>query len=324
MTSQEFGELIRQNREREGLAIEELAARFKLSASTLRSIEDGSLENLPHAVYARGFVRSYAQAVGVASEDLEAGIEALFPQHLFDDVPTPPAPLNSRAARTGKSFADKLAGLLVVLVVIGVPLGAGWFIYTNYGDDIAELVKKPFSAMPSAQPSGEGAAPTAPMPGAPGAPGGVSGSVFGGTSSGAANTASPAAENRAAVTSAAAQTQPVQPQTGEASRSVPETPAAPAQPAASENRAEEPATAQPALEGNYVSLTAREECWVEVTVDGGGTRSFTVYPGEESVLPYKRKITIVLGNAGGIAVTHNNKPFPLTGKRNEKKTLTFP
>jgi cytoskeletal protein RodZ len=40
MTSQEFGELIRTQRERKGLTLEELATRFKLSLSTLRfSIE---------------------------------------------------------------------------------------------------------------------------------------------------------------------------------------------------------------------------------------------------------------------------------------------
>jgi hypothetical protein len=56
--------------------------------------------------------------------------------------------LSSRPAKNGKSFADKLVAFLILLVGIGIPVVGGWFIYTNYGDDIAEMIKKPFSAMP--------------------------------------------------------------------------------------------------------------------------------------------------------------------------------
>ena len=306
MTSQEFGELIRTQRESKGLTIEELAARFKLSPSTLRSIEDGSLERLPHAVYARGFVRSYAQAVGVDSNDLETGIETLFPQHLFEDVPTPPSPLSSRPTKSGKSFADKLVALLIILIGLGIPIAGGWFIYTNYGDDIAEMIKKTFSAMPSSngtEPMEATSVAEAPAAAATVTP----------------PTATPA-ENQVPVPQPVAVT-PQNPAYQATQPAAPVDPA-PIQPAAPAQSNEEPAGVPP-VDGKYVGIQGNEQCWVEVTTDGSGTRSFMVSAGETHVLPYKRKITVVLGNAGGVLMTHNNKPYPLNAKRNEKRTITL-
>lgn len=281
MTSQEFGELIRIQREKKGLTIEDIAIRFKLSPSTLRSIEEGNLDKLPHAVYARGFVRSYAQAVGFDSSSLEAGIEALFPQHLFEDVPMPPSPLSSRLTKSGKSLADKLLELILVLVGLSLPLVGGWFIYKSYGDDIAKIIKKPFSAMPSSPAGGEPAvtfseaeAPPAPVVSQPQEP------------------ALPPAPVEAPPVHVAA---PVQ------ANELP----------------------PPPVEGKYVSILGTGSCWVEVKVDDGGTRSFTLAPDETSVFPYNRKITITLGNAGGVIMTHNNKPFPLNARLNEKRTISL-
>lgn len=300
MTSQEFGELIRAKRESKRLTVEELARRLKLSPSTLYSIEDGSFENLPHVVYARGFARSYAKAVGVNASDLEAGMESLFPKHLFEEVPVPPAPLHEKTAKGGKNFADKLIALCIILVVIGIPVGGGWFVYVNYGRNIVEMVKKSFSAIaPSSQsPEEERSA------------------VFRGANTPHALAANvPVVANLFPSPPPQAASPPIPPAAASSSGFTSQALAMPP--------AEQAAPASP-VEGAFVSLQAKEECWVEVAVDGGGKRTFTIYPGETSVLPYKRKISLVLGNAGGVVVTHNNEPFPLTGKRNEKRTLTFP
>lgn len=305
MTSQEFGELIRAQREKKGLTIEEIAIRFKLSPSTLRSIEEGSLEKLPHAVYARGFVRAYAQAVDLDASSLEEGMEALFPQHLFEEVPTPPSPLSSRLTKGGKSFADKLVTLIIVLVGLSLPLAGGWFVYMHYGDDIAKIVKKPFSAMPSSPNSVEPAITSRPNgsePAITSRPGGGEPAI---TSREPEAPPAPIASQRQEpeLQPAPVETPPVQV-------------AAPVQP----NAERAPAAL---IEGKYVSILGKEPCWVEVTVDDGGARSFTIAPNETSVLPYNRRITIVLGNAGGVSMTHNNKPFPLNARLNEKKTISL-
>mgnify|MGYP003623962889 CR=1 FL=1 len=93
---------------------------------------------------------------------------------------------------------------------------------------------------------------------------------------------------------------------------------------AAEATASEPALSPPpAVEGKHVIIQAREECWVQATVDGASTRSFTVYPGETSLLPYKRKVSLVLGNSGGVNLTHNGKSYKISGRPSEKRTLVF-
>lgn len=294
MTPQEFGELIRTQREARRLTVEDLAMRFKLSASTLRDIERGKLDHLPHAVYARGFVRSYAQAVGVTPEDLEVGIEALFPRHLFDDVPTIPGPINAKPPRPGRDGGDKLVRLALLLAFLALPIVSGWFVITKYGNNIMELIKRPFSATPAGlpapipEPAHSAAAPVAPP-------------VRPAVSANAAAPADPAS---------------VEP---------PPQAAAPT-PASADETAPSPATASPAdipIDGKHIVIQAREECWVQASVDGEGTRTFTLYPGETSVLPYNRRISLVIGNAGGVSLVHNGQPYAMAGRANEKRTLVF-
>ena len=48
-----------------GLSLDELSARTKVSAERLKAIEDENVDQLPSVVYLRGFVRAYADEVGL-------------------------------------------------------------------------------------------------------------------------------------------------------------------------------------------------------------------------------------------------------------------
>lgn len=308
MTPQEFGELIRVQRTAKGLDMKALASRFKLSVSMLRAIEDGRIGDLPHAVYARGFVRSYAQAVGLDPEDIQLGIESVFPTELFEDVPTVPGPISKPPRPRGRG-GDKLIALLLALLIVGIPVAGGWFVITNYGDQIIAMVKKPLSAMSSsssAAPAPVVQAPVKETPVAPVRPEPIaSAAPDAAPQPGSAPRAGESPAESAAASSAPEQT--------------PEAPVVQGNVAASEPAVSTP----PVVDGKHVIIQAREECWVQATVDGASTRTFTVYPGETSLLPYKKKVTLVLGNSGGVNITHNGKPYTLSGRASEKRTLTF-
>lgn len=321
MTPQEFGELIRAHREAKGLGIEELASRFKLSVSTVRGIEEGSLDRMPHAVYAKGFVRAYAQAVGVSPEDLQNGLSTLFPEEMFADVPTVPGPVSGKAPSPGdRGRAVSIVLSLLVLVLVGA---AGWYTFTHF-DALKGLVSHSFSAAspesdssrPDGGPVGGGSAPAA-------AQSGTTAPANSGAASPASTPSGPAV---------AARTVPApEPQAAPPSRTQeqPRETQAPPQSVAAQETARDAQPAQPAapetslVGGKQVALDATEECWVQASVDGSPSRTFTVYPGETSVLPYKTKLVLVLGNAGGVIISHNGKPYAHNSKRNEKKTLTF-
>jgi len=61
-----FGISLRQARQDRALTLGEIAASTKVPRSALELIEEGTLDGLPADVFVRGFIRSYARAVGMS------------------------------------------------------------------------------------------------------------------------------------------------------------------------------------------------------------------------------------------------------------------
>ncbi|MFO1435571.1 MAG: DUF4115 domain-containing protein [Gammaproteobacteria bacterium] len=72
---QQLGNALRQAREARGISLEEVAARLRLAARVVRDIEAGAFEHLPAATYARGYLRAYANFVGIKSDSLLAAYD---------------------------------------------------------------------------------------------------------------------------------------------------------------------------------------------------------------------------------------------------------
>lgn len=66
----ELGQVLRTQREELGLELNELENRTKIRKRYLIALEEGDWTILPGEVYARGFVRSYAEALGLDGRDL--------------------------------------------------------------------------------------------------------------------------------------------------------------------------------------------------------------------------------------------------------------
>jgi len=78
---------------------------------------------------------------------------------------------------------------------------------------------------------------------------------------------------------------------------------------AAETLAEAPPQKIPEGTAVYLRLTAREETWYNVNLDGSGTRSDLLEPGEVMDIAAKREVVLDLGNAGGVDITYNGKPI---------------
>ena len=61
-----YGISLRQARQDRALTLGEIAASTKVPRTALELIEEGSLDGLPADVFVRGFIRSYARAVGMS------------------------------------------------------------------------------------------------------------------------------------------------------------------------------------------------------------------------------------------------------------------
>ena len=65
LTLADFGALLRERRIHKGLTEENVAAELKITSRLVKAIEEGDMESMPHAVYARGFIRAYAKLLAV-------------------------------------------------------------------------------------------------------------------------------------------------------------------------------------------------------------------------------------------------------------------
>lgn len=64
MEKEHFGTFLRRARESRDMVLSDVALKTKVARSTLELMEKGQLGELPAGVYVRGFIRSFARAVG--------------------------------------------------------------------------------------------------------------------------------------------------------------------------------------------------------------------------------------------------------------------
>lgn len=64
-----FGHYLRRERESRGISLEDVFRRTRISMPVLQALESGDTSNLPTRVILRGFIKSYAKAVGLNPEE---------------------------------------------------------------------------------------------------------------------------------------------------------------------------------------------------------------------------------------------------------------
>jgi cytoskeletal protein RodZ len=92
VTPQTFGEKLRRAREKKRLTLDQLASRTKVSASLLRSMEAGDCGRWPGGIYSRGYIRSYAESVGLDPEHTVGMFVECYPAFAPPVDPVPDAP----------------------------------------------------------------------------------------------------------------------------------------------------------------------------------------------------------------------------------------
>jgi hypothetical protein len=70
-------------------------------------------------------------------------------------------------------------------------------------------------------------------------------------------------------------------------------------------------------------LEASELTWVMYSFDDGDPIDVMLYPGDKISIHAGRRITLKLGNAGGVAGTLNGRRLPPFGERGQVRKLSF-
>ena len=76
-----FGGKLRDARERRGISLRQIADTTKISIAVLEGLERNDISHLPGGIFGRGFVRSYASAVGLNPESAIRDFIAQFPDN---------------------------------------------------------------------------------------------------------------------------------------------------------------------------------------------------------------------------------------------------
>ncbi len=66
----QLGEWLRQTREQQGISLAQAAVETRILQQWLIALEEGAFERLPNSVVTRGFLRNYAQYLGLSADEL--------------------------------------------------------------------------------------------------------------------------------------------------------------------------------------------------------------------------------------------------------------
>ncbi len=109
-------------REARELTLAVVANKLRLPAATLQALESGRFEDLPEPVFVRGYLRAYAQLLGMDMESLVAEYDRLVGKP--GPVLMPTTKVRRQATVRDSSIRGVTALIVVVMVVL---LGSWWY-----------------------------------------------------------------------------------------------------------------------------------------------------------------------------------------------------
>lgn len=272
-----IGDTLRQAREKKRLSIKDVERGTSIRALYIEAIEKGDFQTLPGAVYAKGFVRNYANFLKLDAESClrqyveENNLEAPKP---VEEVQSSQEEGQRRVDAThlvsGEDFRQRVENsnsgskLILGVIVAAVVIGGSYF---AFGFD--EINSKP------SKPSTQVASQTKPA-------------------------AKPAEKPDAKPPAAKPAEQP-------AAKPAEQPAAKPATPAA------KPADNKTQASGVEVSAIFTDRCWTKVVADGQTIYEGTAEKGKTMSWKGNETIAITAGNAGALELSHNGKNLGKAG-----------
>ena len=320
-----IGGLLQERREDLGLELDEVGAMLKIRPAYLAALEQGRLNDLPGPAYAIGFVRAYAEFLGLDSEQVLVRFKAEAAGATARPDLALPVPLGERSLPGG---AMVLVALILALCGYGI-----WYYLSTEERNRPERV----AAVPAAldktppvpalvAPPVAGAPTAADSPSEPTAP-----SLFGAAASPSQPGTAPAPVPSVVPSPPPAQaTVPTQgPQSATMARTTATgSPASPQAAPPAQQAAIQPQTASPAPPASAapianapapagagrVSIRALTDCWIQVRApDQSIVFSRVLKSGETYNVPSRAGLSLRTGNAGALEIAVDGKTAPSIG-----------
>lgn len=333
-----FGAQLRQARERAGLGRAEVARNLRVTDRVIECLEYELFDELPPPIFVRGYLRQYAAMLRIPSEEII---------HLYNRTHGErPAPLIRESLR--QRLVDRQLGfrvwpVLTVLVVVATLLGL-WLFGGQHLTQVADVLQdKPLQnntlqeqaaskAMPDAGRTtmSAGLSSGGPQKTAPPKPGEQRAVPFGQheTTAASGNSPPPAAQGRQSdpVPADLAQAEVAKDRlTDNPNTQLPADPLS-GQDAPQSTRAGQTVSSTPSVVPGerVVQFQFNKDCWLEVR-DADGNKVFTsmAHAGETKTFRVKAPLAVLLGNASGVTIRVDGKPFDFSRYRNKSQIARF-
>lgn len=117
-----IGKTLRKAREKKGLSLEEAASQTRIHHNVLRDLEDGNFHLLPSPAYVKGFLKRYAEYLGLPSA-------ALIDQYLSTHPQEPEQILVLKGKELPRLPLDKFIIVGTLVLILAIILTSGFFVF---------------------------------------------------------------------------------------------------------------------------------------------------------------------------------------------------
>ena len=313
MSLMDIGQTLKKERKRQQLSLEDVYATTKIGMDILRAIEEADLDQMPHLVYARGFIRNYANFLGLSGEDMVQAFDEALEEEMAQASHRERGPGLRRSAEKkggGKSGNKLSVGLVLVLVLV-----------------LAGLVYYFFLSPPAKQPESRTAPTVAQNASGEQEQEQEQEEISASEEANASTTEEAAGKNRSTAADAEVSGEDESADeiggSSQAEWNATRIPLSGAEQDSEDNRSTEANNATVQLASHELRIVASEACWVNVDVEDG-VRDFYLDPGKERTIQFRGAGTFILGNAGGVTLYLDGEEYPVQAESGEVREITLP
>jgi cytoskeletal protein RodZ len=299
-----FGQYLKSTRLQRGIELEVIAKETRIGMDNLRYIESEAHDSLPAVAFVKGFLRAYAQALGVDAEDVVGRYE--------DSLRTEKSLAKGEAelVRLNQRFWPRLLislSALVILMALSI--------------SVVSVSKNPLMRIQTREGALEKLPPSGPAPDEKDSP------------------AIKAAPDDPYATQDTMNEPAATPEPAfKASGRVAEPAMSGSAPPSEHDKAFEPELDDVPLaepdprplqtgvdaDGLRLVISAHEETWLQVTIDNLAPKSYHLRPGRHLELEAATNFTLRVGNAGGVTLLLDDRQLPPLGRSGQVVTVRLP
>ncbi|HEU4963184.1 MAG TPA: RodZ domain-containing protein [Bacilli bacterium] len=141
---QEIGKELQEAREAQGMTLEDVQQGTKIRTRYLEAIEAGELDTLPGMVYARGFIKSYAEFLGINGQELleRHNLAAEADRAPVEPVASAPQPKVKTKRSALPLLSSRLPQVVAIIALLAV-FTAGYLYFVNQDEEHGAVNQEP-------------------------------------------------------------------------------------------------------------------------------------------------------------------------------------